>query len=279
MDQDPKYFLIGIIVLTLIAGLTLFLLWASNSTQGSEKINYAVYLKEQSPAGLQKDGLVMMKGIKVGTIQDIRFHPTDVERVIVQIEANNDAPIKTDTTATVRGNYVTGLSYIDLIDSTKEAPLLHMVGEAQKGRFIIPEGKTKLEELQNTLPQILETTSKLLTQSEKFLNNENAINVSKIIENSAKVTSALASQTGDIETTMRSFSSAANNLSKLTEELNVAMQAMLAQTGKIAADSHRLITKTTAKFEQTSDSISNMAQSIKQGKETILGPTEANLLK
>ncbi len=278
MDQDPKYFFIGLIVLTLVAGLSFFLLWAANSTEVAEKINYAIYLKAQSPAGLQKDGLVMMKGIKVGTVQEIMFDPTDVERVLVQIVADSNAPIKTDTAAIVRSNYVTSLSYIDLIDSTKESPLLREVGEKKKGRFFIPEGITKLDELQNTLPEILDNTSNLLKQMEKFLSNSNVAQIAKLLENTEKITATVASQSDDIGSALSSFSKAANNLSQLTQDLKTAMQTILAQTNKIAEDSQKLLTKTANKFEQAGDSVSSMAQSIKQGKETILGPTEKNLL-
>ena len=272
MEKDPKYFLIGLAIVIIFAGLGLFLLWSSKTAEISDKIDYSIYFKEQSPSGLQKDGLVTLKGLKVGSIKEIKFNPKNVEEVHVVISVDTDAPIKTDSRAIVRSNFVTGLSYIDLIYSSKEAGLLKNAG---RQKLIIAEGKTSLEEIQNTLPEIIENISKILKQSERFFSEENSIRIANILKNTETVSSELAKESTNI---LSSFAIASKDLSKLTNELNSAIYSINKQTTKIAASSQKLIVKTGNKLEQTGDSITDMAQSIKQGKEKLLGPTEKNLL-
>ncbi|MCB0335867.1 MAG: MCE family protein [Bdellovibrionales bacterium] len=272
MERDPKYFIIGLVVLCLTVGVSLFLLWSSKVGTQNNSIVYHIFLKEQSPSGLQKDGLITLKGLKVGSIKSIGFNPKNVEQVIVEALIDADAPIKTDTRAIVRSNFVTGLAFIDLIDSSKKAEFLRDTGS---DRFIIPEGKTSLEEIQNTIPDIVENVNKVMQRAESFLSKDNAVAFSRIVSSTDTITQSLADKSDSI---VKSFEESAQEFVALTAELKQAVQSIQVQTKQLSIDSRQLVRKATHKLEQTGNSVTEMAQSIKQGKESLLGPTEQNLL-
>ena len=65
METDARYTLVGLVVLGLIASLAIAVVWLSHSSGDKSFPRYTIYFKEESPAGLQIDGDVTMRGIKI----------------------------------------------------------------------------------------------------------------------------------------------------------------------------------------------------------------------
>lgn len=76
----------------------------------------------ESVAGLDKGSPVRLKGVKVGTVDDLRIPQDDITKVEVTISVDKDAPVKEDTDATIASVGITGLRYIELIPGAVDTP-------------------------------------------------------------------------------------------------------------------------------------------------------------
>ena len=278
MDKDPKYFIIGLAFIFLLLGLAAFLLWTSSYRKGADRTLYGIYFKDHSLSGLQVDGLVTMRGIKVGSVKEVAFHPEDVERVLVEILIEAETPVKTDTRAVVNRNLLTGLASIDLVDSTQSAPYLRDTTRA--GELpIIPEGKTDLAQLQNTLPEILDEANKVLRQIDKIFSDDNAENISRVLSNMEVFSKELAEHSKDIGEALSAVSSASISLAEASEQVAKGVRLVLKRVDRIVEGSSSLISKAGARLEQIGSSASDIAVTVRQGKESLFGPTEVDLLR
>src|SRR5205085_3422831 len=103
---------------------------------------------DESVAGLSLGDAVKFRGVDVGTVKAMSLDPTDPQRVQVDVALRKDAPVKTDTKASLRLKGITGVLFIELDGgSPKAKPLL----------AVTPEGK---------IPEIASEQSPLTTALE-----------------------------------------------------------------------------------------------------------------
>ena len=76
---------------------------------------------EGSVMGLEPGAVVYLNGIRVGTVEDVAVHKTDLRKVDVAIAVDQGTPIRTDTQAMLQYAGITGLKVIDLRDGTAAA--------------------------------------------------------------------------------------------------------------------------------------------------------------
>lgn len=100
-----------VILLSVLGGLRI---WKPSKTY------YILF--EESVAGLDKGSPVRLKGVKVGTVEDLKIPQKDITKVEVTIAVNADTPMKKDTDATIASVGITGLRYIELKPGMPDSP-------------------------------------------------------------------------------------------------------------------------------------------------------------
>jgi phospholipid/cholesterol/gamma-HCH transport system substrate-binding protein len=175
---------VGIFVLLFGIGLVWFAFWLGK--YGLEEDYYTYKLEmEESISGLSIDSDVMLRGVDIGRVSEIRINPENIERVEVYVLIRQDVPIKEDMVATTKMFGVTGLLSIEIEGGTNEAKTLQPTDD------YIPVIMTKTSFV-GMLSQNVESLSKklerLLKQSEKLLSDSNLEKVEKILDNVEKVT-------------------------------------------------------------------------------------------
>jgi len=164
MESKANYALVGAIVIALVACLLGAALWISQTTAGQSQSFYTIYFMEHSLSGLQVDSDVTMKGIRIGKVRSFKLSPIDIERVKVVVEVAEDSPIKHDTEAVISRNILTGLASIDLTGGTAGSSFRKGVPTGEKYP-IIPEGRTELATIADSLPGLVEDLGKLATEA------------------------------------------------------------------------------------------------------------------
>jgi len=245
MEPDAKYTLVGVIVLALLAGGIIFGLWLYRPGEGDRLDFYTVYFANQSLSGLQVDGGVTMKGLKVGTVKSVEITPTDIEKARVIIGLQGDTPIKLDTRAVIQRNLLTGLAFIDLVGSTQAAGRLTKRA-AGEDFPVIPEGITRLEEIQSAVPSLVESANIFIARATTFFSPENEAAIGKILANLARISERLAS--GD-----KGVALLLDELQKLVAEL----RQVLSSVGPEIKGAARSI-------QEMSDSLSRSAAAVSQ---------------
>lgn len=166
MEVDRHYFIEGLFIIGFSIAAALFAIWLVGTGHGDDVV-YRIHFTE-SVSGLAVGDPVKFHGVDVGTVKAIALDPTDPNVVQVDIRARKDAPIKTDTKATLKLKGITGVVFIELDGGSINSPtLLASTGEGQ-----IPEirsEKSTLTTFLDQLPKVLEKFSSIETQVKKVV--------------------------------------------------------------------------------------------------------------
>lgn len=224
METRASYVVVGTFVLALIAaafGVVIFLTRTSFEDTPKAYMSYFT----GSVTGLQIGSPVRYRGVPVGTVNDIRIDPTDVERVRVMMDIVHGTPIKTDTNSTLGLQGITGVAYIELTGGTRESEPLTALDDGQVP--VIPSKKSGIQQVLASAPELLERAVAISERLALILDDRNVQSVSDTLANLSKLTGTLANSSGQIErliadsqTTFTALREAADGVTELTGGLN-----------------------------------------------------------
>ena len=188
METKANYVLIGVFTLVVAVFGLLFALWAANWSSEKEWRNYRVIFDEPV-TGLAEGSNVRYNGISVGTIDSLSLAPQDPRRVIAVVRLEADAPVKTDTTAKLSQDGLTGPPFIQLTGGSPGAPRLVATSDD-----ILPVIRAEPSALQN----IADTANRLVSRMDEVLSPENVQRIADTLENIEGMTGALGDQREDL---------------------------------------------------------------------------------
>ncbi|MCB0357974.1 MAG: MCE family protein [Bdellovibrionales bacterium] len=250
MESEAKYTLVGAVIVVMTVVLVAAVLWLGDEGVGSGAERYAIDFKHHSLAGLQKDSDVTMRGIKVGTVESIGISEDNIENVRVVVKLSPDTPVKQDSRAVIRRNLLTGLAWVDITSTTNESPPLK-AGPEGAPYPIIPEGKTDLDTIGDSIPDLVDDVGEIAQRANALLSDENVERFSKAIENIEQLTGTLASKQQEIAALIE-------NVSAMSEKLAEASDAW----GRVAASAD-------TKLDVLSEDARKMLQTIDNGVERL----------
>lgn len=111
----------GIFVLVATALLIALAAWLTRDT--GQRDAYEISTRE-TVTGLQPQAAVRYRGVDVGKVASITFDPKAQGNVLMRLEIDHEAPVTSETFATLSYQGVTGLAFVQLDDSGKPAPRL-----------------------------------------------------------------------------------------------------------------------------------------------------------
>ncbi|RZB34559.1 MAG: phospholipid/cholesterol/gamma-HCH transport system substrate-binding protein [Desulfobacteraceae bacterium Eth-SRB1] len=251
MESHAKYTLVGctLIVLTMLIVASIF--WLSEAGMRGKTRFYTVYFEKHSLSGLQVDSEVTMRGIKVGTVSQLHISHENIERVKVIVKLDAETPIKRDTKAVIRRNLLTGLADIDLVRSSQESPPLTEIKEGEEYP-VIPEGKTKLEAIRQTLPKLLENISEVVHRAGTVFTPENQMALKKALHNVTVITERLAKSEGKLPEMI-------DEISDLATEMRVAVKRL----DERSAAAGLSLTKTAAVITRQAEEVPRMVEGLR----------------
>jgi|SRR6516164_5691897 phospholipid/cholesterol/gamma-HCH transport system substrate-binding protein len=166
METDRHYFLEGLFVIVLAAGLALFFVWLAKSGR-SDDVIYRIHFDE-SVSGLTTGDPVKFRGVEVGRVKSMEIDPADPRLVQVDVSLRKDTPVKTDTHASLVLKGITGVVFVELNGGSVGAQAL--VAATPPGE--IPEirsEKSKLATVLDELPRVIAKFSSIENQARKVL--------------------------------------------------------------------------------------------------------------
>src|SRR5690349_14030164 len=100
MEPDKHYFIEGLFVIVLSVAAAFFAVWLSR-TGNDDDVLYRIHFDE-SVSGLALGEPVKFVGVDVGTVKSMSIDTVDTHWVQVDVKLRKDAPVKTDTKATLK---------------------------------------------------------------------------------------------------------------------------------------------------------------------------------
>jgi len=166
METDKRYFIEGLFIIGLLVGMALFFVWLANSGKRDDVL-YRIHFAE-SVSGLSLGDSVKFHGVDVGTVRKMELDRDDPRRVEVDIKLRKEAPVKTDTRASLVLKGITGVVYVELNGGSPDAQMLVDATPANAVPEIRSE-KSRLTTLLDQLPKVVEKFSALEDKANKVV--------------------------------------------------------------------------------------------------------------
>ena len=166
MEADKHYFLEGLFIIFFSVAAAFAFVWLAK-TGHRDDVLYRIHFAE-SVSGLALGDPVKFHGVDVGTVKTMAIDTADPRLVQVDVSLRKDAPIKTDTKASLKLKGITGVVFVELNGGTPEAKRLAEV--TPEGKIPeIPYEKGQLTSLLDALPKMIENFSSIGGQAKKVL--------------------------------------------------------------------------------------------------------------
>ena len=238
MESKTNYFIVGITVLILAAGLLVSAIWLSTGFDKKQYYTYIVYMRE-AVSGLTNESPVKYNGVKVGFISQIELNEIDPEQVKLLIQVEDGTPITASTKATLVSQGITGTTYLGLSASSPTlAPLPKTPGEPYP---VIPYNPSFFYLLEKNVTMVTAGINRVFDK-------ENTANIKKALENLEKISSTIEKNNEnlnkslkdlpqlviEIKTSARQFNAMSRDISAAGLQLSDTMRAGRSSIDKIS---------------------------------------------
>jgi phospholipid/cholesterol/gamma-HCH transport system substrate-binding protein len=281
METRSNHVLVGAVVLILLAVLALFTVWIAR-LGGTKEKEYDIFFK-QSVDGLAKGSSVTYSGVPSGQVKSIQLWRNDPQFVRVRISVNEDTPILQGTAATIQGSF-TGTSTISLDGARKGAPPIvcpenDLASQCPYGVPVIPTRTGGLGAILNSAPQLLERLSTLTERLTGLLTDKNQASIAGILQNTDRLTAALADRGPEIAATLAQTRIAIAQAGTAAEQIG----ALAETTNGILADDVKptmvTLNETIRSARQSADTLNGAIQDARPGLQTFSKQTVPEINK
>jgi len=249
------FILFSLIVLVLILSLII----------GNQLVNkmdtYYIHYKDVSVSGLNVGGAVQYHGIRIGNVADMKIDPENVATIIVEINVQEDTPIKKDVKAILSSVGITGLKQIELKGGTPAEKNLEP-GD------IIPAGESTMSMITGKAEVISEKIERVLNNLAKMTDEENMKSVDSVITNTNRT---LTNFNEIISNNKSSFSNSMNNIANISSELNLLLKEIRQKTAQIDMNKlNNTLTSTNDAVENIDQAVDNINYTFTESREDIV---------
>src|SRR6202171_4948205 len=166
METDRHYFIEGLFIIGLSIAAAFFFVWLQSSGHRDDVL-YRIHFNE-SVSGLALGDPVKFRGVDVGTVKAMALDTSDPRKVQVDVRLRKEAPVKTDTRASLRLKGITGVVFIELNGGAPNAQSLAAVTPEGQIPEIASE-KSSLTTVLDQLPRVIEKFSAIEEQTKKVV--------------------------------------------------------------------------------------------------------------
>jgi phospholipid/cholesterol/gamma-HCH transport system substrate-binding protein len=231
----------GAFVVAGVAVLLITAYWLAG--MGDERRPYVV-VSTYSVAGLSAGSEVLYRGVPAGRVERIGIDPDDPARVLIQIDVNEDIPVRQSTFARLHLRGLTGVAQIELAD-TGESPEPLPTSDARPARILM--AASLLDEVTDAGSQALSLLSKLADTLSEALNEENRERLrsmgTRLDGVLASVEEVARSLEAELPRTMSEATRAADSVATLADRATESMDdvdRLIAELRETAAVARRL---------------------------------------
>jgi phospholipid/cholesterol/gamma-HCH transport system substrate-binding protein len=215
METRAHNVAVGGFVLTVVFLAFVAVLWLGHVELGRGAFErYYIYFKG-AVTGLSESSPVLYNGVRVGRVTDIRLNPANVEEVLVTVEIDKNAVIKTDAVAELVANLLSGQSLIQIRGGTQAAPVL----TAKPGeRYpVIASERSALERVYTRAPRLLDQLSNIADKLNEVLDRQNRQAISDSLQNVRTVTQIFADRAKQLDALISAATGAVGMLHSLLD--------------------------------------------------------------
>lgn len=214
MERNVNYILVGTFISLVGIGFALFVIWLVGSYDTRVYDRYTIYF-EGAVTGLQEGNQVQYLGVEVGRVIGIRLDSVRSDLIKVDIEVDQNTPVRKSTEATLKPQGITGQSFIALTtDDEASKPPRRM--EDEQYPVIIGSG-SRLDELFDSLPEVSRKLIRIAERVDRILSDKNIQKIDSILSNVESVSGSLQRKT---DVTLANLNGALKDVRKTAKNAN-----------------------------------------------------------
>ena len=226
MEREANYAAVGAFVLLVVAMAVLFVYWYSDSVDRRDYTRYEIYF-DGSVSGLSRGSPVRYLGVDVGRVVTMRVDRRSSARVQVIADIDAEAPISGRTVAQLSLQGVTGLLYIDLVESHGN---LKTIAPVPSERYpVIASARSSFDLFLASLPEVVAKANEVLNRVNTVLSDTNIAALTKTL---ASLEGAAARLPG----TMQNAEAVVADLRTSARDFGATMAALRALSEKSGPD-------------------------------------------
>lgn len=229
MESKANYMRVGLFVLLFSAGLIITALWLSIGFDKKTYKTYAVFMDEPV-SGLSEQSTVKFNGVAVGYIKAIQLNKDNPQQVRILLDIEQGTPITTSTTATLKSQGITGITYLGLVAEASHANLL----QKKPGQKypVIPSRPSLLVQLDTALREASDNFREITRVVKHVFDSENAKALKASLEHLDRFTGVLARRDKEISQALintnillKNTAEVSNRFPELTRTLEQGVEA------------------------------------------------------
>ncbi len=236
MGSNANYAVVGLFVLLFTAGTLAFAYWLAGHGGQQEYDYYQVFMTE-SVAGLSTDASVKYRGVEVGTVSEMSLDPDNPEQVRLILKIRRGTPVKTDTRATLKFYGITGLAFIELQGTSKNAPRLR----PEKGKMpTIPTTPSTFTRLDEALSELAGKSTRALDKIDRLLSDQNLEAVSTLLRDTRDMVHGIRRLAQGLNDKMKDLQRLIHKGIEMEEKVSSAFDDVTDASDKVAQLSEEL---------------------------------------
>lgn len=237
METKANYVAVGAFVLICIIGLVVAVLWLAGAQYSEEFADYRAYFPGPV-TGLGKGTVVRYNGIDIGNVKDVNFDPDDPKRVAAILQIDQNLRLHNDSTVSIESQGLTGGIYVEITGGTKNAP--YLAAKPGEDLPVIPSKQSAIQQLYESMPQLLQRLNTLAERGGDMLNDENRKALAETFNNLRDVSGTINRHSADIEATLSELSTTVKQMNQALVSADDAARK-LATLGSDAGDAVKKI--------------------------------------
>lgn len=241
METRAAYVAVGTFVLALSIGVLIAVLWLAHAQFNEAKTRYDIYFAYVG-TGLGQGSPVRISGVTVGRVMRVGLDSDNPGRVRVTIEVNADAPIRSDSVASIEITSLTGGAAVEITPGSKSAPPIQLAGNEPYP--IIWSRESDIQQLVASFPQLLNKVTDLTVRLSDTLDDKNRAALAATLDNLSRVTAVAAAHSNDIDQLLVDGAGDMKDLKQAIASLNeaaVRVDTLAANAGDAVRDFRGLV--------------------------------------
>ncbi|MDF1655507.1 MAG: MlaD family protein [Coxiellaceae bacterium] len=260
MDNKVNYTLVGGFVIILVAVLVVIFIWLEDLNKKDDAVHYQVLMNE-SVAGLTPKAQVTFNGVKVGSVKSIELNPKDPQQVRLILAMKANTPINQSTVAMLKSQGITGVTYVGLSATRRDAPAL--MKKAGQEYATIPSKPSLLETLSDALEDVTQNIKHLSISVQKIVDQKNRKAIADSLQSVQQITKNLADNQRNFNKIIDSTRLLTKNIATSTEDLPETVKQLNKTLVALKGMANK-ITKTGSTIDATMEGANSLVQNVTQ---------------
>ena len=276
METKANFAMIGAFVILSVLALMGFIFYMANAEFRRDFAEYDILF--DGPVALEEGSNVRYIGIKVGEVETVRINRADPSKARVRVRIDANAPVKTDSKATIELAGITGVTFVQISAGSEDANLLkRKAGETVP---LIESRPTQFAELLGGGQETLARVNRSLERVNEILTDENINAIEGTIANVELLTRQLADEQGlmkDVRETIGSVRRASDQFNLASKSFGDFGSDAGNRLDGIGADITNLVTELQGTVQQSNRVLAQSERAVKAAADAIDGPANGAL--